>query len=167
MLAVALSARGQPAPAEEYRVKAAFLLNFTHFVEWPPGTFASPDAPLELCVIGTDPFGQTLEQTVEGESVDERGIVVRRPRTAADAQGCHVTFISRSEEDRVEEDLRAIGSGAPMLLVSDVDLFASRGGTIGFFLDRSRVRFEIGLGTARRRGLKLSSQLLSLGRIVP
>lgn len=164
LLALAFAARA--APPAEYRLKAAFLLNFAEFVEWPHGAFASADAPLVICVIGVDPFGDALDQTVEGESIDQRRIVVRRSLTASDPQLCHVMFISRSEGNRLREVLEATGTATPVLTVSDIDGFVGRGGTIGFLLERKRIRFEIGLSTAQQRRLKLSSQLLSLGRIV-
>jgi hypothetical protein len=164
LLAVSLAPAVRSAPTAEYRVKAAFLLNFLHFVEWPPGTFASRDAPLVICVLGNDPFGEMLDETVEGESIDERRIVVRRARSVAELPPCQLLFISQSEGGRLQEILQQVGSTTPVLTVSDIDDFVSRGGTIGFFLDRNRIRFEIGLGTAQRRHLKLSSQLLSLGR---
>ncbi|MCU1348191.1 MAG: YfiR family protein [Acidobacteria bacterium] len=167
LLAVTLASPAQSAaPTAEYRVKAAFLLNFIHFVDWPPGAFASRDAPLVICVVGVDPFGEALDQTIEGETIDQRRIVVRRSRTGADAQGCQLVFISRSEGNRLDDVFASMGSTAPVLTVSDIDGFVPRGGTIGFLLDRNRVRFEIGLSTAQRRHLKVSSQLLSLGRIV-
>jgi hypothetical protein len=163
---VTLASSARSAPTAEYRVKAAFLLNFTHFVEWPADAFAGRDAPLVICVIGVDPFGEALDQIIEGESTDHRRIIVRRSNSAAHSQTCHLVFISRSEGQRIDEVLDAIGSSAPVLTVSDIDRFVRHGGTIGFLLDRNRVRFEIGLNTAQRRRLKLRSQLLSLGRIV-
>ena len=165
-LVAAPGTSAQVAPAAEYRVKAAFLLNFLHFVEWPSATFASGDAPIVICVVGADPFGDALEQTVEGESVDQRRIVIRRARTPADVPPCQLVFISRSEAERLDDVFGALGGTAPVLTVSDIDHFAARGGIIGFLLDRNRVRFEIARSAAQRRHLKLSSQLLSLGRIV-
>jgi uncharacterized protein DUF4154 len=156
----------QPAPTAEYRIKAAFLFNFVHFVEWPPGAFTSGDAPLVICIVGSDPFGNVLDQTIEGESIDNRRLVVRRSQRPEDLQTCHLLFLSRSEMGRLNEVFEALGSSRPVLTVSDIDGFVRRGGTIGFFLSRNRVRFEISLKNAQRRGLKLSSQLLSLGRVL-
>ena len=50
--------------------------------------------------------------------------------------------------------------------MSDIAGFAELGGVIRFYLDGSKVRFEINSGQALREGLRLSAQLLSLGRIV-
>ena len=156
----------QRAPSSEYEVKAAFLFNFAHFVEWPPSAFATRDAPLTICVLGDDPFGNALDQIIAGESAGGRRLIVRRIRNAADAGTCHLLFVSRSESAHLGDILAAIDSSAPVLIVSDIENFVVRGGTIGFVLERNRVRFEISVRHARQRGLKLSSQLLSVGRIV-
>jgi hypothetical protein len=153
------------APSAEYRIKAAFLFNFVQFVEWPPSAFASEQAPLVICVLGNDPFGSTLDQIVDGESIATHPLTVRRPGREESLDSCGLLYVGSSEKDRLDEILRAVGDSAAVLTVSDIDGFVGRGGAIGFFLDRDRVRFEISPSRAQRHGLKLSSQLLSLGRI--
>lgn len=162
----AASALARPAPSVEYRIKAVFLFNFVQFVEWPESAFADADAPLVLCVLGKDPFGETLDQTIAGESSQNHKLVVRRPTGIIDLDSCHLLFVSRSEAGRLDEVLPALGRSAPVLAVSDIDGFVALGGTIGFYLDRNRVRFEISPSHAQRHGLKVSSQLLGLGRIL-
>lgn len=164
-LAVAATLSAQIASLGEYRIKAVFLFNFVQFVEWPASAFANERAPLVICVVGDDPFGETLDQTVDGESVGKHRLAIRRARFPEGLDTCHLLFVSRSEQARLGEVLRALGSAAPVLTVSDIDGFVARGGTIGFFLERNRVRFEISPSHAQLRGLKLSSQLLGLGRI--
>ncbi|HEU5051094.1 MAG TPA: YfiR family protein, partial [Gemmatimonadales bacterium] len=56
-----------PAGSLEYQVKAAYLLNFARYVSWPEGAFASPTAPLPICVLGADPFGNALDEVVAGQ----------------------------------------------------------------------------------------------------
>lgn len=160
------SALARPVASGEYRIKAVFIFNFVQFVEWPEHAFANSRAPLVLCVLGADPFGETLDQTIAGESSQRHRLVVRRPSDTGDLDSCHLLFISRSETGKLDEVLPALGGSAPVLAVSDIDGFVSRGGTIGFYLDRNRVRFEIDPSHAQRRGLKVSSQLLGLGRIL-
>jgi len=165
MLAVTIPLLARPATPPEYRIKAVFLFNFLQFVEWPANAFASSTAPIAICILGDDPFGEALDQTVAGESIANRALVVRRAGRSENLDTCHLLFISRSERPHLGEVLRAVGNSAPVLTVSDIEGFVARGGTIGFFLERKRVRFEINPSHAQRRGLKLSSQLLGLGRI--
>ena len=81
MICVAGALRAWPAWAQsneptEYQVKAAFLFNFTKFVEWPDAAFADGHAPIVLGILGDDPFGTELTQLVSGQSVRGRGIVL-------------------------------------------------------------------------------------------
>jgi hypothetical protein len=160
---VALAA--QPASSAEYRIKAVFLFNFAQFVEWPANAFPTSNSPMEICVLGADPFGEALDQTVAGESIHNRPLLVRRLQHPTNLDACHLLFVSRSEQERLGDVLRALGSSTAVLTVSDIDGFVGRGGAIGFFIDRKRVRFEISPERVHDRGLKVSSQLLSLGRM--
>lgn len=163
VLTVAFTLSAQAPADAEYQIKAVFLFNFVQFVEWPHSAFANDQAPLAVCVFGSDPFGNMLDQVVAGESVQNRRLVVRRPNLD-EIDACHLLFVSKSEQLRLGEVLQHVGA-APVLTVSDIDGFVGRGGTIGFFLDRKRVRFEISPSRAQTRGLKMSSQLLGLGKI--
>jgi hypothetical protein len=153
-----------PAQEEslEYRVKAAFLLNFTKFVEWPAPDPPTSSAPFALCIAGEDPFGPALGEIVEGETVNGRKIVIRHIRGDASAS-CSLLYVSK-EEKNVPGILASAGYG--VLTVGEGDAFLDEGGMIGFVLENKRVRFNIDLAAAQREGLKLSSRLLSVARLV-
>jgi hypothetical protein len=156
-----------PARAEsrEYQIKAAFLVNFMQFVTWPTNAFASEDTPFCVGVLGDDPFGPALEQTVQGETVNHRKIVVQHWQRIEDCKGCQMVFVSRSEEKNLPAILASLDSG-PVLTVSEMRGFARSGGIINFYLEGKKVRFEINPTVAQRDKLKLSAQLLNLGKIV-
>lgn len=151
------------AQALEYEVKAAFLLNFTKFIDWPPSAFASSDSPFAICVFGKDPFGRALDDIIQGEAVNNRGITVRRIDQAPGPQTCQVVFFGISGKE-VPEILKSLGSG--VLSVADGDNFIREGGMIAFVIDNRRVRFDINQGAAEKAGLKLSSKLLTVARSV-
>ena len=153
-----------PALPSEYQIKAAFLFNFAQFVEWPSASFRDPATPFAIGILGDDPFGPTLDQIVQGESIGSRKLTIRRSRRLDDLKSCQLVFVGRSEQEHLRDVLDALGN-TPVLTVSDIDGFASSGGMIGFYLDQNRIRFEINPQRAQKQGLKLSSQLLSLGRI--
>ena len=156
-----------PARAEsrEYQIKAAFLVNFMQFVTWPDSAFTNADAPFCVGVLGDDPFGATLDQTVQGETVNHHRIVIQRARRVEDCKDCHLIFVSRSEEKNLPVIMAKLDSG-PVLTVSETRDFARRGGIINFYLEGNKVRFEINPSAAQRDKLKISAQLLSLGKIV-
>ena len=151
--------------SREYQIKAAFLFNFAQFVTWPQTSFPSQDAPFCIGILGDDPFGPALEETIHGEAIDRHRMTVMRAQSIDDLKSCQMIFVSRSEEGRVNEILSQLGS-KPVLTIGEVESFARDGGDINFYLSDGKVHFEINSSSAQRCGLKISSQLLNLGRIV-
>ena len=152
-------------PSKEYQIKAAFLFNFIQFVEWPPTVFKNADDPFRIGVLGQDPFNAALEETVQGETIINHKIIVEHPMQVDDLKNCQLIFISKSEKKHVTEILSALDD-KPVLTVSEIEGFAERGGGINFYLEGNKVRFEVNPDAARHDGLKVSSQLLSLGKII-
>jgi YfiR/HmsC-like len=151
-----------PTPPE---LEAVFLFNFSQFVDWPPQAFADASAPIVIGVLGSDPFGATLDEVVRGETVKGRALIVRRFRSIEDLTDCQILFVSRSERARLEPILQAL-KGRSVLTVSDFEDFAQEGGVICFVLVESKIRLRVNLGTARAAGLTLSSKLLRPAQIV-
>jgi hypothetical protein len=146
----------------EYQVKAAFLLNFTKFVEWPATAFQSQDSPIAICILGTDPFGSALDEIVAGEVVSGRKVVAQRIKAAPAPKACQVLFFSEPPKD--VKILTGLGPG--ILTVGEGGSFVHDGGMIAFLIESRRVRFEINPTTAQNARLKLSSRLLSVAKIV-
>jgi hypothetical protein len=149
----------------EYQVKAAFLLNFIKFVEWPATAFPSPDTPITICVVGVDPFGPILDRMVEGESVNSRAVRTRRSVPEANPQGCHVAFVSRYERRGMAQIASHLGSSS-VLTVSELPGFTALGGMIEFVMEEEKIGFYINAAMAEAAGLKLSSRLLRAAREV-
>lgn len=157
--------RAQTAPTSEYQLKAVFLFNFAQFVEWPPPAFPETKTPFIVGVLGDDPFGAYLNETVRGETVQTHPMIVRRYRDVADIEACHILFISRSEADRMEPVLTSL-HGQGTLTVSDAESFAEQGGMIQFVTEANKIRLRINVEAARAADLTISSKLLSLAQIV-
>jgi hypothetical protein len=157
-------AYAQAGPTE-YQVKAAFVLNFAQFIEWPQGSFASADSPILVGVLGKDPFGDALEATFAEATAQGRRLVVRRGGHVDEMRDCHLLFISASERDRHSEVLAAL-KDVSVVTISETEGFARRGGIINFYFEGKKVRFEINPGAAQRKHLKISSQLLKRAKIV-
>src|SRR5579871_389394 len=163
---VTLSAPQHCAAAEpplEYQVKAAFLLNFTKFVEWPPSAFADSASPFTICVLGKDPFGRALDDLIQGESFNNRKLAIQRISDIPAPQTCQLLFWDVMGKD-VHTVLNSLGPG--VLTVGDGETFLRDGGMIAFVIENRRVRFDINQSGANAAGLKLSSKLLSVARSV-
>jgi hypothetical protein len=154
----------QRPSATEYEVKAAYLLSFGKYVQWPAGPRRSAPG-FELCVIGADPFGAALDRVVTGSAIGGRGAHARRINAAADAGGCHVLFVGGPDSGRTPALLAAL-MPADVLTVGDSPQFLARGGMIRFVTQGGRVRFEVNLSNAQAAGLVLSSDLLRVASAV-
>ena len=155
----AISVLAQEAHPTESQVKAAYLFNFGKFVRWQPDQ-APNSGSFDICILGDDTFGKTLDATVAGESIDGKTIAIKR-LSAIEGARCNILFVASSEEDRLAPILAA-AQRLGMLTVSDMPHFAERGGMIGFVTQKDRIRFEVNRASAMRSNLSLSSELLKV-----
>jgi hypothetical protein len=151
----------------EYDVKAAFLFNFSQFVEWPASALANTNAPFIIGILGNDPFAGFLDDLVRNERAYGKPMVVQRFRRAEDAQGAHILFISRSEQARTESILETV-SGKPILTVVETNRRPDtrRNGVIGLVTEGGKVRLRVDLDAARSANLVISTKLLRVAEIL-
>ncbi len=145
----------------EYRIKAAYLFNFAKFVEWPESSFSDSSEPIKIGILGTDPFLETLNQTVTGKTVKGRKFILQRFKKVQDLEFCHILFISTSERRRISQIIKKI-NGTSTLTVSESSNFIDDGGIIRLLNKDNKVRFEIGLSAAQQADLRISSRVLRL-----
>lgn len=150
---------------EEIQVRAAYLYNFTQFVEWPEQSFASPSEPLTIGVLGPESQVKELAPLLEGRRIGRRPILVRQLKEPLDGRSCHVVLITENANDRSEE-AAATFRGQAILTIGNGESFARAGGIIGLYISEDRLRFSINHHAALENGLRISAQLLSLARLV-
>lgn len=148
----------------EYKLKAAYLYQFTKFTQWPDRRFTNRDSPIQICILGTNPFGKSLD-SFSSRASQGRTLSIKYLPSLHNVLSCHVVFISRSETKRLTQILRRI-ENAPILSVSDINNFAQRGGIIGFVPKQRKVGLEINVGASRTSGIKISSKLLEVATLV-
>lgn len=164
LLLVLFCPRARPAEEpqlSEYQVKAALLLNFVRYSDWPASAFADAHSPYVVGVVGRDPFGKDLEKAFEGKIVKGRTFVLKRVSTEPEMRSCHLLFVSSSERRRTRDLLEKL-VGAPVLTVGESPEFLDQGGAINLLLRDGSVRFEINLEPARITRLKLDANLLGV-----
>jgi hypothetical protein len=148
----------------EYAVKATYLYKFAPFVDWPPAAFPSAASPVNICILGNDPFGEILDRAVAGQRIGGRSLAVVRIVHAGGPTACHVMYVA--EQDGEAAQALAAVRGAPVLTVTDSAGDPETKGIINFVVRDNRVRFEIDDSAAARNGLTISSKLLSLALAV-
>ena len=147
----------------EYEVKAAFLVNFFKFVEWPSRA-RDGSAGYMLCIYGSDPFGQ-YAKALDGSKVRGKVLEVKKVSSTRSLKGCNMLFVSSSERRRLNSVLDTVWR-ADLLTVGDTDGYAQSGIMVNFFIEEKKVRFEVNMDAIKRANINVSSQLLKLGRIV-
>jgi hypothetical protein len=163
VLELCLRSGADSAPGE-YQVKAAFIYNFTQFVEWPSDAFSSDGSPFVVAVIGDDPFKGILEQLMNDKQVGNRAIVIKHYSSADEIGRCQLLFIGANENEQLDAVLRKTAQN-PVLTVGETDAMMSAGGGVHLYLDGGRMRFQINPEVLAGNRLKASAKLMKLARI--
>lgn len=144
-------------------LRAAFLYNFAKFTEWPGEAAAT--SPLTLCVVDDVAVESALAELVGGSVINGRPVAISHGASGARLRACHLLYIGEASDDRMTSVLEEL-QGAPVLTVSTGDGFVRLGGMVGLFVEEGRMRFAINPDAAQRAGVKLSSRLLTLAKIL-
>jgi len=152
---------------DEYKVKAAFLLNFINFIEWPEEVFVQSGPDFNIAILGEDPFGSAIN-TIAGKPAKGRTIRIKRIaglQYIEELKKCHIVFVSNSQSESLSEVVEAL-QDYNVLIIGDTEGFARMGCMINLTIADKKVHFEVNIGAADRAGLKISSKLLKLAKIV-
>lgn len=161
-LAAVTVALGQTnRPEEEQR--AALLLGFARFSEWPgaAGYGLPQGTPVAICVLQQAEIVSALERAVAGRRMQRRPVRVRSIKGAGQTSGCHILYLGRTGGARLAEELGAAPEMA--LTVGEDEAFLPAGGAVRLFEDDGRVSFEVNLTALESAGVSISSKMLRLG----
>jgi hypothetical protein len=157
-------ARAETALELEYGVKAGYLPKFVPFITWPIGTFTSPSAPVNICVLGPDLFGGKLDQDVAGLKAGDRWVAVRHLPEPDGEVSCQILFLGSGVDPAVVDGTLDAMKGQPVVTITDTGVKSH--GVISFVIESNHVRFDIDDAAAAEDGLTISSKLLSLAHAV-
>jgi YfiR/HmsC-like len=165
LLALSRAGAAEVDRALEQRVKAAYLLRFTEFVTWPDDSWPAHDAPLVIAVAGPAGLAAELAELAAAGTATGRRVEVRRTPDPSPALGsAHVLFVPAQERARFGQFIRAAGTRT--LIVTEHDGALTQGSVINFVLAEGRVRFEVAIDSAEKRGLRLSARMLAVAHAV-
>jgi hypothetical protein len=146
---------------QEYRLKAAFLYNFSQFIEWPESAFATPETPFTICVVGDDPFGDTL-LALQKRKYQARAIEIIHPQSIAEARNCRILYVDDPRKSALWRDIVKNLGDTPVLTVTSSDDAMTSGVCIGFVPRDGKVRWTMNLNAARKAQLKISAKLIEI-----
>ena len=152
--------------AREYQLKAVFLLRLAQFTTWPADAFAGPKSPIEICVLGENPFGDALSAAVAGETSHGRPLTVQHHRAVEQIRDCHIVYLTGAGPRQAKSILSVLG-GRSVLSVRDIDGVASAYDTIvGFVTEENKIKLRINAKAAAAARLVLDPRLLRVAEIV-
>jgi hypothetical protein len=154
----------QAEALDEYQVKATFLYHFSKFVDWPASTFKATNGHLRICVLGKDPFGQSLDATLANKSVRGHPFEIRRNPPTTELQHCHLLFLPASVSSHIRAIRHQVAKENVLTIGETLD-FMMQGGMIQLFVDKRKIRFAVNTDVVNQTNLKISSKLLRLAKI--
>ena len=146
-------------------MKAAYIFNFTRFVDWPPDAFSDDKAPIVIGILGEDPVIDLLGATASGKTVNGRTVSVRQLKQGQNLRACNILFISASE-DRYAPRIREQLKGSYVLTVGNANNSSLDSNIIDFVKEDNKVRLQINLEGASAARLTISSKIIAVSRIV-
>lgn len=150
---------------KESQVKVVFLYHFAAFVNWPPATYKNTNGHLRICIMGKDPFGESLDATLREKKIGNHPLEIFRNPSTASLKHCHILYMTESQSSQLKTYRQRYGI-TNVLTVGENDSFIQHGGMIKFFLDDQKVRFAINPDAISKTNLKVSSKLLRLAKII-
>jgi len=146
----------------EYGVKAACVLNFPKYVEWPAPAVPATNSPILITVLAEPKLSAELARLIQAKTGGrpvELKIITRAEEFVPD---CQILFIG---DMRQWPALRKKLGVAPILTVGESDDFLAQGGVINLVKQAKKISLEVNLAAATQAQLKISSKLLSLARV--
>lgn len=156
-------AQVQNTTPDEYQVKAVFLYNFTKFIDWPSTVFRTQSDPFIIGIIGNDPFGNYLDETVAGEKFGTHPIQVKRFSDTHSASDCHILYIGSHDQEFTKRVISEVSSKS-VLTVSDMPGYYRWDGIVRFYTENNKIRLQINVEQSRAADLVISSKLLSVAK---
>lgn len=153
-------------PALEYKVKAAYLFNFTKFISWPE----KAGDTFNLCIVEPNPFGSMLKP-LEQRTVAGKPISIRNIESTEQVADCHILYIDKAKKipngfETPDSGILIITSLGGVLNVSSQPFFARQGGMIGFVLRDGRVKLQVNLKALKQQGFQVSAKLMEVAEQV-
>lgn len=158
-----LSLRAADGPSEA-QVKAAFLLNFPKYVEWPATAFSETNSPVVVGIFAQDSVADEFAVMSQKKVIDGHPVQLLRVDSIDHCQGCHILFIGGNENSKVAEALTKL-HGSNVLTVGESEDFIERGGMIELARRERRVVMEVDIDPIHEAGLKVSSKLLAVATV--
>ncbi len=163
MLLATVGAKAGIQNPENAKYYGVFVYQFSKYTVWPASMAATET--FVIGVMGNTPIKEGLDQLAAAKKINNRQIVVKTISNTDEIAGCHLLFVPNSSMKQLPSILKATVRHS-VLLITEANNGAAKGAVINFIEENGKLSFEISVTNATRHGLKLSSNLQQLGRMV-
>jgi len=146
---------------DERSVRAAYIFNLIPYINWPPDKHE-----LLIGIVGSRATGEMMQKMLNGKTTESRSLRILLSPSNDELRGCSIVYFADSQKDNIPNLLGTL-KNTEFLTVGDSDLFAQQGGMIGLVKDNDHIQIEVNLDATQRSGIRISSHILNLARIVP
>jgi hypothetical protein len=161
------AAMAENAAPLDYQVKAAYLVNFPKYLDWPAGAFADTNSPITVAILGDADVANEFANMIQGgKTIGGHPIVLQRITKEEEIRNdFQVLFIATSERSRIAAILEKV-KGSSILTVGESDDFLEKGGIINLVHRDRKIRLKVNLPAAEKAHLKISSRLLVVAEVM-
>lgn len=154
-----------PAQADdtvsEYSLKAAVMFNIPLFIEWPAETKTN----FNFCVYGKAPLLDALRQ-LEGKSIKGRKLSIIQFNDQSVGTECHALVLLNGLANPKRAELISKLQNKSILIIAEDAAPPPSEVMINLLVENGKITFEANPELAKLAGLKLSSKLLRLAKVV-
>lgn len=144
--------------AQYEKLHAAFIYNFTKYLEWP---VSARNGDFIIGVVNKPEMVTALNTMVSGKLVGSQKIIVKKFNSINDISNCHIVFIPTSLSNQLGS-VKSKVSGNSTLVASVGDGLAQKGADISFILVADKLNFEMNRSNISGKGITVSSRLEQL-----
>jgi hypothetical protein len=164
VLAIGCALNLCPAAVDpEDELKAAVVLSFVRYAEWPPSD--SNSAPVIVGVLGRKSLADALRRTLEGKTAGSRKIQTLELKANQDARGCQIIYLALTKVSELKRELTAFNESTRAITIGEDDKFLELGGAVNLHMTDGHVGFEVNVNTIESKGVTISSKLLRFGQV--
>ncbi|MEZ5357432.1 MAG: YfiR family protein [Candidatus Zixiibacteriota bacterium] len=146
---------------EDVDYKAKFIVKLIDYVEWPAGAGADASGNIVVHVVGASDMATKLTESAAGTNITVKEV----PIDDAGIAKCQILFMGTSETSDLAKILKKV-NGTTVLTVSDAEYFGNYGVMINFYAEGDKTKFEVNKTVVDMSGIKISSKLLKLAKII-
>jgi hypothetical protein len=150
------------AQSIDYAIHSNIIYHFTKYVEWPDN---KKSGDFIIGIIGDTPLIDELNSLAQSKTANGHKIIVKTFSANQSTFNCNILFISEEESNCLKKVVAAT-AGSSILILTESKGLASKGSCINFIIVDGKLKLEINKNTIESQGLKIASELLSLGKIV-